>query len=104
MKGGMYHPLAKGYLNLSATRCYRVFNLIGNDEKEAFWTILHDEYAEKLGWIDHTAEDFDNGEVAEFCVNVCSATYAQHKRRSARAARGGLRGFFNRIFPHSEKI
>lgn len=104
MKGGMYHPLAKGYLNLSASRCYQIFNLIGGDEKVGFWTMLHDEYASLLGWSEHTEDDFVCGNVAKFCTNVCSYSYAQNKRREKRAGRGGIVGFFKRLFsPRKEE-
>ena len=83
MKGGMYQPLAKGFLNLSCSRCYHTYNLLKSDDRELFWNMLHDGMNEMLGWEDHEAEDFENKEVCEFSANVEMYTYEQYKRRLA---------------------
>ena len=83
MKGGMYQPLAKGFLNLSCSRCYHTYNLLKSDAKELFWNMLHDGMNEMLGWEEHEAEDFEKKEVCEFSANVEMYTYEQYKRRLA---------------------
>ncbi len=83
MKGGMYQPLAKGFLNLSCSRCYHTFNLLKSDAKELFWNMLHDGMNEMLGWGEHEAEDFEKKEVCEFSANVEMYTYEQYVRRLA---------------------
>ena len=83
MRGGMYQPLAKGFLNLSCSRCYHTYNLLKSDARELFWNMLHDGMNEMLGWEDHEAEDFEKKEVCEFSANVDMYTYEQYKRRLA---------------------
>ncbi len=81
MKGGMYHPLAKGYLNLSASRCYHVYNLLDSKGKEKLFDLLHEEYTEALGWTEHVSDDFYKADVCEFCASVTMYTYAQYQKR-----------------------
>ena len=83
MKGGMYQPLAKGFLNFSCSRCYHTYNLLKSDDRELFWNMLHDGMNEMLGWEEHEAEDFEKKEVCEFSANVEMYTYEQYKRRLA---------------------
>ena len=84
MKGGMYEPLSKGYLNLSCSRCHYIFGLLKSDAKEKFWNLLHDKYNELLGWQSHPAEDFEKPEVCEFAANVELYNYEQYERRLAK--------------------
>ncbi|MBQ8290384.1 MAG: glycosyltransferase [Clostridia bacterium] len=81
MKGGMYEPLARGYLNLSASRCLHIFKLLWSDAKEDFWNLLHFTFAEKLGWFDHSEDCFERAEVCEFCANIQLYTFAQYQKR-----------------------
>ena len=37
---GMYTPLSQSFLNLSASRCYKIYNLLWLDAKEEFWAHL----------------------------------------------------------------
>ena len=84
MQNGMYAPLSDSYLNLSAGRCYKIFNILSKDSKERFWDLLHSEYAEKLGWKSCVADDFENEDVCKFALNVCVYTYKQYKKRLAK--------------------
>lgn len=84
MKGGMYEPLFKSYLNLSASRCYHIYNLLWSDAKEGFWNLLNEKYVDLLGWSEHKAEDFEKPEVCEFCASVSMYTFDQHKKRLAK--------------------
>ena len=83
MKGGMYQPLHSAFLNLSASRCYHVFNLLDSGSKEKFWKLLNEEYYQKLDWHEHSAEDFDNPEICEFIANMELYTYKQYQKRCA---------------------
>ncbi len=84
MKTGMYSPLVASFLNLTAERCYKIFNLLGSDAKEDFWNMLHDEFSEFLGWHGHTVADFEEAEVFDFVANVELYDYKQYKKRLAR--------------------
>jgi glycosyltransferase involved in cell wall biosynthesis len=119
MKGGMYEPLSKGFLNLTAGRCYAIFGLLRGDEKTTFWNMLHDSYNESLGWQSHPAEDFESAAVCEFAANVELYNYAQYCRRCNRGLsldnskidhtlkqnkqRKQITAFFKSIFGKKEK-
>ena len=119
MKGGMYEPLKKGFLNLSCSRCYHIFNILKPDEKELFWNMLHDQYNESLGWDDAIAEDFEKKEICEWQANVEMYTFEQFKRRKERGIelnadkidqtlknnkrKKKIREFFGKIFPRKKK-
>ena len=81
MKGGMYQPLRRSFLNLSCSRCYHIYNLLKSDAKEVFWNMLHDYYSEVLGWEDTLAEDFDKQEICEWAANVEMYTHEQYIKR-----------------------
>ena len=78
---GMYIPLMRSYLNLSASRCYKIYNLLWSDAKSKFWDILHDGYGDSLGWYQHEQSDFENSDVYEFAANVGLYTHAQYIKR-----------------------
>ena len=119
MRGGMYQPLSNGFLNLSASRCYHVFNLLKSDAKENFFNILHEEYCDKLGWSEHVAEDYQKSEICEFTANVAMYTFDQFEKRNKRGMklkkeqidyklkvnnrRKRIREFFGRIFSKKDK-
>ena len=75
---GMYTPLSQSFLNLSASRCYKIYNLLWFDAKEEFWDILHDTYAEELGWTQAEPEYFEDSEVCDFVASVLIYTHKQH--------------------------
>ncbi len=81
MSHGVYIPLALSYLNLSASRCFKIYNLLWSDAKADFWDLLHDGYAEAFGWYQHEACDFENKEVCDFAANVGLYTHKQYERR-----------------------
>lgn len=84
MKGGMYEPLKKGFLNLSCSRCYHIYSLLKSDERELFWNMLHDQYSASLGWDDAITEDFEKKDICEWQANVEMYTYKQFKHRTER--------------------
>ena len=78
---GMYIPLAKSFLNLSASRCYTIYNLLWRDAKREFWDMLHEDYAETLGWEERVPEDFEREDVREFVADVLMFTHEQYEYR-----------------------
>ncbi len=78
---GMYSPLLSSYLNLSASRCSKIYRLLSHDAKEKFWNLLHNEYYEQLGWANRTAEEFERTELFDFVANVQLYTHDQYKKR-----------------------
>lgn len=111
---GMYAPLYHSYLNLSSSRCYKIFNLLPKDEKEKFWNILHDGFAEQLGWKGSEKNDYVSREVFEFAICIQMYDYNEYKkhlknnkklvpensRKGVEAAnrKKKTRGFFKRLF------
>ena len=81
MHHGMYIPLARSYLNLSASRCYKIYNILWSDAKEDFWNMLHNGYADSLGWYKHEQEDFESADICEFAANVGLYTHDQYIKR-----------------------
>ena len=100
-QNGMYSPLSTSYLNLTASRCYRIYNVLGSDSKEKFWNMLHDEYAESLGWQGREADEFSEKEVYDFVANVILYTHKQYKKRVAKGIHlnlNRLKGTFKNSF------
>ena len=86
-QNGMFSPLSTSFLNLTASRCYRIYNVLGSDAKEHFWNMLHSEYAEALGWQGRAAEDFEEADVCEFVASVILYAHKQYKKRIAKGHR-----------------
>ncbi len=84
MAQGMYIPLKKGYLNLSAGRCYRIYNILWADGKERMWNMLHDTYVAELDWLNNDRADFEDAEVRDFVANVALYQYAEFLDREER--------------------
>lgn len=81
MKKGMYAPLFTSFLNLSASRCYKLYNILGKDSKESFWNYMHEELVEELGWSGREMSDFESEEVCAFVTNAEIYTHDQYKRK-----------------------
>ncbi len=81
MQNGSYIPLELSYLNLSASRCYKIYNLLSGDAKEDFWNILHTGRAGSLGWYKHGPQDFEDIDVYIFVANVGLYTHEQYEDR-----------------------
>ncbi len=79
---GMYVPLSRSFLNFSASRCYKIYNLLWSDAKSDFWNLLHSGYADSLGWFQHEPSDYESEEVCEFCANVGLYEHRQYESRS----------------------
>lgn len=84
MHHGMYLPLSVSYVNLTASRCFRIYNLLWADAKAEFYTMLHDEFAEKMGWSEIAPEDYTDPAVCRFAATVQMYTYEQEGRREAK--------------------
>ncbi len=81
MQHGMYVPLSDSFLNFSASRCYKIYNLLWSDAKSDFWNLLHSGYADSLGWFGHEPSDYESEEVCEFCANVGLYEHRQYEKR-----------------------
>lgn len=81
MSCGMYAPLSVSFLNFSASRCFKIFNILPNDEKEAFWNLLGSKYVESLGWHGRESDEYEDIEICEFVANLELYTYKQYKKR-----------------------
>ncbi len=81
---GMYIPLSLSYLNLSASRCYKIYNLLSGDAKDDFWDLLHVGKADALGWYKHDSSDFESAEVYDFVANVGLYSHKQYEKRKKR--------------------
>ena len=77
---GAYIPLARSFLNVSVSRCYKIYNLLWHDAKGSFFDLLHDGYADALGWFAHEAQEFESEELYEFAASVGLYTHDQYKR------------------------
>ncbi len=84
---GMYAPLEQSFLNLSCSRCYKIYNLLWSDAKESFWEMLHGEYAEALGWTHASPDEFESVDVRDFCANVIMYNHDQYERREKQGRR-----------------
>ncbi len=84
MAHGMYKPLQQSFLNLSASRFYKIYNLLGNEAKGEFFDMYHGCYAEKLGWDLADAEDFESKEVLDFVASVIMYNHKQYEKRDTK--------------------
>ena len=84
MSQGMYIPLSQSYLNLSASRCYKIYNLLWRDAEGEFWDMLHGGYAESFGWDKVEPEEFEQEDVRDFVANVLIYTHKQYKKRESK--------------------
>lgn len=119
MSHGMFIPLSQSYLNLSASRAYKIYNLLWWDAKGAFYNLYHGEYAELLGWSKAKPEDFESAEVRDFVANILMYNHSKYKKReddgkkvdienvdaSLRKQKWwrGFTGFFARLFGKKDK-
>ncbi len=84
MHHGMYLPLSVSYVNLTAGRCFKIYNLLWADAKAEFYEMLHEGLAEQMGWSEIAAEDYTDPAVCRFAATVQMYTYEQSRRREAR--------------------
>jgi len=84
MHDGMYLPLKRSFLNLSASRSYKIYNILWEDAKGEFYNMYHSGYAELFDWEKASAEDFESPEVRDFVANVLMYNHEQYVDRVAR--------------------
>ena len=89
---GMYKPLSMSFLNLSASRCYKIYNLLWYDAKAEFWDMLHNEYAEILAWTDAEPEYFESEDVRDFVASVLVYTHKHYVKREDRGLKVRIKG------------
>lgn len=82
MHHGMYVPLKRGYLNYSAGRCYKIYNLLWAGGKERLWNMLHTRYINELDWLSIDKDEYEQSEVCEFVANVALYPHDEHLDRS----------------------
>ncbi len=78
MKRGVYAPLSRSFLNLSASRCYKIYNVLWADAKGDFFNTLHNTYAEILGWDKAEPEYFASEGVRDFIAAVLIHDHKQY--------------------------
>ena len=117
MHSGMYSPLFSSYLNMTATRCFKIYHVLGSDAKASFWNMLHGEYSKLMDWHGKSLSDFESPEICEFVANVEMFDHDLYKKRlsrgltlrlenlknSAGGRRRGIVRFFARVFSKREK-
>jgi glycosyltransferase involved in cell wall biosynthesis len=79
MKRGVYAPLSRSFLNLSASRSYKIYNVLWADAKRDFFNTLHDSYAEILGWDKAEPEYFTSIHVRDFIAAVLIHDHKQYE-------------------------
>ena len=114
---GMYAPLALSYINLSAGRCHKIFSLLSSDLQKDFWDLLHNEYAELLGWNEMEDGSFACEDVAKFAAFIQIYSYDEYKRLLSRKSDVNIddvgvkitkktkriRAFFKKLFRRKKK-
>jgi glycosyltransferase involved in cell wall biosynthesis len=88
---GMYTPLSQSFLNLSASRCYKIYNLLWFDAKTEFWDLLHNTYAEELGWMKAEPEYFEDSEVCDFVAGVLVDNHKHHMKRDNKGTKVNIK-------------
>ena len=81
MSRGTFLPLSQSFLNFSASRCYKIYNVLWSDAKEKFWNMLHNAYAEELGWTADDIGEVEGEEIHSFVANVLIYNHAQYETR-----------------------
>ena len=84
MHHGVFAPLFSSYINLTAGRCLKIFDILDSDAKQEFWNMLHNEYSELMSWNGRVLSDFSEPEVFEFVANVEIFDYRQYKKRASK--------------------
>jgi hypothetical protein len=97
IRHGMYLPLQSSFMNLAASRIYKVYNLLWMDAKAEFYKLLHEEYAEVLGWSELAPDSLSDPKIGEFAANVAMFTYKEYTRREKRGIKIKLSNFAKRM-------
>jgi len=81
MQRGIYAPISTSFKNLSASRCYKIYNILWKDAKETFWNLLHDKYTEQLDWNSAEQDEIESSDVRSFIAAVTLYTHKQYVKR-----------------------
>lgn len=90
MHNGMYLPLLRSFLNLSASRCFKIYNLLWIDVKGDFWDNLHNSYAERLGWEKALGEEIESEDVREFVGDILLHDHKQHLKHTEKGEKTAI--------------
>lgn len=82
MQRGIYAPISSSFMNLSASRCYKIYNILWKDAKEHFWDLLHDEYAVRLGWNAFDSDEVEKPAVRSFIASVLLYKHKQYVKKN----------------------
>ena len=113
-RDGMYLPLKLSFLNLSASRCYKIYNLLWEEAKGEFYNMYHNGYAEAFDWTKASPLDIESEEVRDFASNVLLYNHEQYldrvskglaidpdklkRKMKKKRKRDRVREFFSRLF------
>ena len=78
---GMYRPLRRSFLNVSATRCYKIYNLLWEEAKGEFYNMYHETYAELFEWSTFEQVEIESDEVRDFVSNLMLYNHDQYRER-----------------------
>ena len=73
--------ITPSFVNLSASRCYTIYNILWKDAKEIFWNLLHERYFEELEWGIAQAEEIESPAVHSFIAAVALYNHKQYLKR-----------------------
>lgn len=90
MHNGMYAPLSQSFLCLSASRMFKIYNVLWPDAKEELYGMLHSEYAEALGWEKAVPEEIEDEDVRAFLASTLVHTHKQYLARTQKGLRTRL--------------
>ncbi len=90
MHNGMYAPLSQSFLNLSASRMFKIYNVLWPDAKAEYYDMLHREYAEALGWEKAVPDEIEDDDVREFLAATLVHTHKQYLTRTQKGLRTRL--------------
>lgn len=118
MHYGMYAPLSQSFLNLSASRIFKIYNVLWPDAKAEYFNSLNSTYAEALGWEKAVPEEIEDDDVRDFVAATLAHTHKEYLARTAKGLRTRLEevkkrlksikfkksvgGFFKRLFRWGE--
>ena len=92
MQNGVFSPLFRSFINYTASRCFKIYNVLWKDGKEEFWNILYNGGAEQIDWTKAEPEDFESDEVRDFAASVLIYDHKQYERREKRGAKVNISG------------
>ncbi len=92
MHNGVFLPLYRSFLNLSMSRCYKIYNVLWIDAKAEFWNSLHECYADALGWDGAITETIEGADIQQFVANVLLHNHKQYEKRSSKGLMVRLEG------------